>query len=51
MVRAEQLELSKRVSLPYAGTVYRIDDIAAQHGHEVLGLPPYHCEFNPIETA
>ncbi|KAK4325758.1 hypothetical protein Pmani_003701 [Petrolisthes manimaculis] len=28
---------------------YEIDDIAALQGHEVLRLPPYHCELNPIE--
>ena len=21
------------------------------HGHEILRLPPYHCELNPIELA
>ena len=28
---------------------YRIDTLAASHGHTVLRLPPYHCNFNPIE--
>lgn len=28
---------------------YVIDDIAAAHSHKILRLPPYHCEFNPIE--
>ncbi|XP_064111448.1 uncharacterized protein LOC135218937 [Macrobrachium nipponense] len=28
---------------------YEIDKIARDAGHEVLRLPPYHCEFNPIE--
>lgn len=49
MVRAELLELSKKVNTP--GTVYRIDTLAAAHSHEVLRLPPYHCEFNPIELV
>lgn len=26
-----------------------IDELAAQHGHKVLRLPPYHCKYNPIE--
>ena len=26
-----------------------IDEIAFSHGHEVLRLPPYHCQLNPIE--
>lgn len=28
---------------------YRIDKLAAEAGHTVLRLPPYHCELNPIE--
>ncbi|KAH8027924.1 hypothetical protein HPB51_011154 [Rhipicephalus microplus] len=49
MVRAELLELSQKVSTP--SIVYRIDTLAATHGHEVLRVPPYHCEFNPIELV
>ncbi|XP_008179338.1 uncharacterized protein LOC103311654 [Acyrthosiphon pisum] len=30
---------------------YAIDKIAEEAGHTVLRLPPYHCEFNPIELA
>lgn len=26
-----------------------IEQMAKQHGHEILRLPPYHCTFNPIE--
>ena len=28
---------------------YVIDTLAALHGHTVVRLPPYHCDFNPIE--
>lgn len=28
---------------------YELDDIAAEMGHEVVRLPPYHCQYNPIE--
>ncbi|XP_064091958.1 uncharacterized protein LOC135205384 isoform X2 [Macrobrachium nipponense] len=28
---------------------YVIDEIARANGHEVLRLPPYYCQFNPIE--
>lgn len=28
---------------------YEIDTIAAQHGHTILLLPPYHCDLNPID--
>lgn len=30
---------------------YVIDNIAKDNGHTVLRLPPYHCEFNPIELV
>ena len=30
---------------------YVIDDLASANGHEVLRLPPYHCELNPIEMV
>ncbi|KAH8038358.1 hypothetical protein HPB51_001141 [Rhipicephalus microplus] len=49
MVRAELLELSRKVNTP--SIVSRIDTLAATHGHEVLRVPPYHCEFNPIELV
>ena len=29
--------------------IYKIDCIIREHGHEILRLPPYHCELNPIE--
>ncbi|XP_077486704.1 uncharacterized protein LOC144098004 [Amblyomma americanum] len=49
MVRAELLDLCKRTTS--GPTEYAIDTLAAKHGHEVLRLPPYHCEFNPIEEV
>ncbi|KAL4123323.1 hypothetical protein QTP88_015520 [Uroleucon formosanum] len=30
---------------------YVIDNLAKDAGHTVFRLPPYHCEFNPIELA
>ena len=30
-------------------THYVIDKIAEEHGHKVVRLPPYHCQYNPIE--
>ena len=27
---------------------YVIDEMALKYGHEVLRLPPYHCQYNPI---
>ena len=29
---------------------YEIDELAATYGHQVLRLPPYYCQFNPIEN-
>lgn len=28
---------------------YVIDELALEHGHEVIRLPPYHCQYNAIE--
>ena len=30
---------------------YVVDEMAKAAGHEVVRLPPYHCELNPIELA
>ncbi|XP_037508195.1 uncharacterized protein LOC119383981 [Rhipicephalus sanguineus] len=30
---------------------YRIDALAKVAGHYIVRLPPYHCEFNPIEMV
>lgn len=30
---------------------YVIDEIALEHGHRVIRLPPYHCEYNAIELV
>jgi hypothetical protein len=26
-----------------------LDQLANESGHEVIRLPPYHCQYNPIE--
>lgn len=28
---------------------YAVDELLKRHNHEVLKLPPYHCDLNPIE--
>jgi transposase len=28
---------------------YELDEIALEMDHEVIRLPPYHCQYNPIE--
>ena len=47
MIRAElhQLIQAHKPAHPQ----YVIDRIAAENGHTVVRLPPYHCELNPIE--
>lgn len=30
---------------------YRIEALARVAGHDIVRLPPYHCEFNPIEMV
>ncbi|XP_046556574.1 uncharacterized protein LOC124265791 [Haliotis rubra] len=31
--------------------VYQIDNLLKLHGHEVIRLPPYHCDLNTIELV
>ncbi|XP_072390265.1 uncharacterized protein [Diabrotica undecimpunctata] len=31
--------------------IFKLDRLALQYGHRVLRLPPYHCQFNPIENV
>jgi len=28
---------------------YHLDEVALKRGHEVIRLPPYHCQYNPIQ--
>ncbi|CAK1597710.1 unnamed protein product [Parnassius mnemosyne] len=28
---------------------FAVDELLTAHGHEVLRLPPYHCDLNPVE--
>ena len=34
-----------------ASKKYCIYEILKQHGHDVIRLPPHHCDLNPIELA
>lgn len=45
-LKSELLNIAKRHEPP---PIYIVDDIIHSFGHQVLRLPPYHCEFNPIE--
>lgn len=31
--------------------IYKLDQLALESGHEVIRLPPYHCQYNPIELV
>jgi transposase len=35
----------------YCGPFHKTDEFLRGKGHDVLRLPPYHCEFNPIEVV
>jgi len=41
------IALKKIAPLP----MYEVDEIAMQHGHEILRTPPYHPELQPIELC
>lgn len=47
MAKAELLSLLATVKAECDD--YRVDQFAAQAGHVVLRLPPYHCQLNPIK--
>lgn len=46
MTKAELLQIAKMNKDKQS---FIIDEIACEHGHRVLRLPPYYCELNPIE--
>jgi len=42
-------ELRERVKLLIpTQKKYELDELALKMGHEVVRLPPYHCQYNPI---
>ncbi|CAK1590092.1 unnamed protein product [Parnassius mnemosyne] len=44
-------ELSQKVQRNRPEKIYKLDQLALESGHEVNRLPPYHCEYNPIELV
>lgn len=46
LTKVELLDITKQYN---DKEIYIIDEIARAHGHEILRLPPYHCQLNPIE--
>jgi transposase len=47
-LKCELLEISTKYPLTKE---YVIENLALQYGHVVLTVPPYHCQFNPIEIV
>lgn len=46
LLKSELLRLAKIHAKP---KIFVVDQIIESYGHQVLRLPPYHCQFNPIE--
>ena len=46
MMKMELYHMAKNLCV---GKKYRIDTIAEKAGHKVVRLPPYHCQYSPIE--
>ena len=49
--KALKRELYHLIKLSNPEHKYAVDEMAKLSGHEVVRLPPYHCELNPIELA
>ena len=48
---ALKCELLSLIRLSNPQPKYVVDEMAKTFGHEVIRLPPYHCELNPIELC
>ncbi|XP_050497365.1 uncharacterized protein LOC126878599 [Diabrotica virgifera virgifera] len=46
ILKSELLRLAKEHATP---KIFVLDQVIESYGHHVLRLPPYHCQFNPIE--
>lgn len=47
MLKTELITLVRRHKPPTP--TYALDEMAKEKGHQVLRLPPYHCQYNAIE--
>lgn len=47
-LKVELVEILNKFS---PSPTYKLDEIAAEHGHKILRTPPYHPELQPIETC
>lgn len=43
-----ELRMRVKALIPFEKK-YELDVLALEMGHEVIRLPPYHCQYNPIE--
>ncbi|KAL1424333.1 hypothetical protein MTO96_020259 [Rhipicephalus appendiculatus] len=48
-LKPELIQLVNQNKHRFSG--YRIDALAKVAGHDIVRLPPYHCELNPIEMV
>ena len=48
-LKAELLELVRKHTSATDNNYYFIDKITLENGHRIIRLPPYHCQYNPIE--
>jgi transposase len=49
--KMKKTELHEIIKLKKPEPVYKTDEFLRGKGHDALRLPPYHCEFNPIEMV
>ena len=49
--KMKKTELYEIIKLKKPEPVHKTDAFLRGKGHDVLRLPPYHCEFNPIEMV
>ena len=47
--KAKKPELYEIIKLNKGPPIYKVDEFLKRKGHEVVRLPPYHCELNPIK--
>lgn len=43
-----ELRMKVKTLIPFEKK-YELDELTLTMGHEVLRVPPYHCQYNPIE--
>ncbi|XP_050707116.1 uncharacterized protein LOC126992421 [Eriocheir sinensis] len=48
-LKAELMQLVRQHTTDADVNNYVIEKMASEHGHTVVRLPPYHCQYNPIE--